>query len=98
MFVGEVGLTSSDTLNRRLVSLGKHTMIHNALHVADSCQFCMSILAISKALPRYSNSKKLIDDIRNLFAENVDSDVWKKAKLKTLLAELDGIEEEEWDG
>jgi hypothetical protein len=55
-------------------------------------------MAISKALPRYSNSKKLIDDIRNLFAENVDSDVWKKAKLKTLLAELDGIEEEEWDG
>ena len=55
-------------------------------------------MPISKALPRYSNSKKLIDDIRNLFAENVDSDVWKKAKLETLLAELNGIEEEDRDG
>ena len=96
MFVGEVGLTSSDTLNRRLVSLGKHTMPYMwQIHANSVCRFCM---AISKALPRYSNSKKLIDDIRNLFAENVDSDVWKKAKLKTLLAELDGIDEEAWDG
>ena len=53
-------------------------------------------MPISKALPRYSNSKELIDDIRNLFAENdVDSG---KAKLKNLLDELAGAEEEDRDG
>lgn len=66
-----------------------------AVEIEDDQPVSFRAELIGTALPRYSNSKKLIDDIRNLFAENVDSDVWKKAKLKTLLAELDGIEEEE---
>eukprot|EP00435_Cladocopium_sp_Y103_P020336 s1149_g4.t5 len=73
----------------------KDIMDRIAVEIEDDQPVSFRAELIGTALPRYSNSKKLIDDIRKLLANNVDSDVWKKAKLKTLLAELDGIEEEE---